>query len=37
MAKLRTEHLGAPPPPGDLTAAERLASTYAEAVGREAC
>jgi hypothetical protein len=36
MAELRTEHLGAPPPPEGPTATERLASAYAEAVAREA-
>ena len=36
MSDLRTEHLGAPPPPGDgPTATERLASAYAEAVAAE--
>jgi DNA-binding HxlR family transcriptional regulator len=38
MADLRTEHLGAPPPPGDgPSATERLAATYAEAVARLEC
>jgi DNA-binding HxlR family transcriptional regulator len=36
MAELRTEHLGAPPPPGGgLTATERLAAAYAGAIARE--
>jgi DNA-binding HxlR family transcriptional regulator len=36
MAELRSEHLGAPPPPGGRpTATERLAAAYAEAVAVE--
>lgn len=36
MAELRSEHLGAPPPPGGApTASERLAAAYAEAVAAE--
>ncbi len=37
MAELRSEHLGAPQPPGGRpTATERLAAAYAEAVAAEA-
>ena len=37
MAGLRSEHLGAPQPPGGRpTATERLAAAYAEAVAAEA-
>jgi DNA-binding HxlR family transcriptional regulator len=36
MAELRSEHLGASPPPGgDPTASERLAAAYAEALAAE--
>jgi DNA-binding HxlR family transcriptional regulator len=36
MAELRSEHLGAPPPPGGApTASERLAAAYAEALAAE--
>ncbi len=36
MAELRSEHLGAPPPPrGAPTASERLAAAYAEAVAAQ--
>jgi DNA-binding HxlR family transcriptional regulator len=37
MAELRSEHLGAPPPPGDTpTPSQRLAVAYAEAIAAEA-